>query len=140
MQRLNRSEDSVTIISRSDSTLRGTWRSPFTHLSPSKREYGCHPSMTSFLLTPVPLSLSDRPSPSLRARTGHFPLDVEVLCSHPPLDKKGAESQARMPRGGTSVLTLVAPFFQAGGRMTVRHAFHAQVFVPYLLSPSSTSR
>lgn len=58
LQTLHRPWESVTVISRSDSTLRG-----------------------------------------------HFPLDVDILC--------GGEGTGR-------VVTVVAPYFEAGGRLTVR--------------------
>lgn len=62
LQRLKRPWESVTVISRSDSTLRG-----------------------------------------------HFPLDVDILCGG------GGEGA----KGGKRVV-VVAPYFEAGGRLTVR--------------------
>ena len=62
LTQLQRPWDTVTVISRSDSTLRG-----------------------------------------------HFPLDVEVLCGG------GGEQE----QGGKRRVTVVAPYFEAGGRLTV---------------------
>lgn len=39
---------------------------------------------------------------------GHFPLDVDILCG------SGEEE------GAGRVVTVVAPYFEAGGRLTVR--------------------
>lgn len=65
LHQLQRPWDTVTVISRSDSTLRG-----------------------------------------------HFPLDVEILCG-------GIEGQGAGAGAGKRV-TVVAPYFEAGGRLTVR--------------------
>ena len=69
LQQLGRPWESVTVIARSDSTLRG-----------------------------------------------HFPLDVEALCG-------GGGGEGRGKGKGKKRVVVVAPYFEAGGRLTVRGAW-----------------